>query len=63
MTGEIGLLVGWKAICAAIGEDVTPRQARRWLKDEGLPIMYRGRRPTTTMEALVRWVKGQPQPR
>lgn len=51
------LIIGWKAIAQVLG--VTDRTARNWHQDPRigpLPIVYRGRTPTTTLPRLEKWV-------
>lgn len=51
------LLVGWKDILSLLR--VSRWTARRWARHHGLPIVYRGRTPTITLDRLIRWLERQ----
>ena len=51
---QVAIIVGWKDICAALG-GISSKTARRWVANEGLPIVAVNGTPTLSPEALRRW--------
>lgn len=52
---SLDILTGWADICAALGPNVSVKQARGWREKHGLPVEYMGRRPTARMADLKKW--------
>ena len=54
------ILRGWKEICRAAG-GISPRTARRLMRDEGLPVTWVDGSPMTTMALLTAWFEARCQ--
>ena len=47
---------GWYAISSLAG-GVSPNTLRRWMKEEGFPVTFIGRIPTTTERLVTEWIE------
>lgn len=57
-----GMVVGWKAICEALG-GITKPTAMKWARDFGLPIHRPAGAPVLLLQDRDAWVRSDHAPR